>query len=232
MPAALVKMNGVSSADSHRRWIVEPSLAKIAVESSSDRIMRTLQPLSLTLLYLNGGLNTVRANIWKITRRHPTGGWRWAVLCGLALAPVLADAAWMAVIRPDPITRQSRCLLISETQTTPDGYHSTPVFLALDGASLRVITESELDASFTDLQLVVDKEPPVRSTVITHHKMVLVFDQALPKLIEQFRAGKQVTIYLRFWPTWPVTQSFPVSFSLAGFSKAYDRFTQGCQPTG
>jgi hypothetical protein len=174
----------------------------------------------------------VQVNKWKITRRDLTSGWRWAVLCGLALAPALANAAWTAVVRPDPVTRQSRCLLVSETQTTPDGYDSTPVFLAWDGASLRVITESELDASFNDLQLVVDKELPVRSAVITHHQMVLVFDQELPRLIEQFRAGKQATVYLRFWPTWPATQSFPISFSLAGFSKAHDRFTQGCQPTG
>lgn len=174
----------------------------------------------------------MQVNKWKITGRDPTSGWRWAVICGLALTPALANAAWTAVGRPDPVTRQSRCLLVSETQTTPDGYDSTPVFLAWDGASLRVITESELDASFADLQLAVDKEPPIRSDVITHHKMVLVFDQELPKLIQQFRAGKQANVYLRFWPTWPATQSFPISFSLAGFSKAHDRFTQGCQPTG
>lgn len=161
--------------------------------------------------------------------------WRWlTILVGLGggLAPTWVEAAWTATIKPDPVARQSRCLLVSDTQTTPDGYDSTPVFLALDGASLRVVTESELDSSFADLQLVVDKEPPVRSDAITHHKMVLVFDQDLPKLIEQFRAGKQVTVYLRFWPTWPATQSFPVAFSLAGFSKAHDRFTQGCQPPG
>lgn len=174
----------------------------------------------------------MRANKRRTTRCNPASGWQWAFICGLALAPALADAAWTAVVRPDPVTRQSRCLLISEAQTTPDGYDSTPVFLALDNASLRVITESELDASFTDLRLVVDKEPPVHSTTVTHHKMLLVFDQELPKLIEQFRAGKQATVYLRFWPTWPATQSFPVSFNLAGFSKAYDRFTQGCQPAG
>lgn len=168
----------------------------------------------------------------NITRRYPVSAWRGVILCGLALAPMLADAAWTALLRPDPVTRQSRCLLISETQTTPDGYDSTPVFLVLDGASLRVVTESELDPSFNDLQLVVDKEPPLRSAAITHNKMVLVFDQELPKLIGQLRSGKQATVYLRFWPTWPATQSFPVSFSLAGFSKAHDRFTQGCQPTG
>jgi len=142
------------------------------------------------------------------------------------------DAAWTATIKPDPVTRQSRCLLISDPQTTPDGYDSTPVVLMIDNASLRVITESELDASFNDLHLVVDQEPPMRSNAIIHHQMVLVFDENLPKLIEQFRAGNAAAVYLRFWLTWPVTQSFPVTFSLAGFSKAHERFTQGCQPDG
>jgi len=151
-------------------------------------------------------------------------------LSGLAMAPAWADAAWTATIQSDPMTRQSRCLLVSETQTTSDGYDSTPVFLVLDGRSLRVITESELDASFNDLRLKVDVEPPVYSDQVIE-KMMLAFNQDIPKLIEQFRKGKQATIYLRFWPVWPATQSFPVEFSLIGFTKAHESFTQGCRPT-
>jgi hypothetical protein len=177
-------------------------------------------------------LNTVLAN----KRKNPVArGWRWltvAVGLGGGLAPALTEAAWSAILRPDPVTRQSRCLLVSDPVTTADGYDATPVFLALDGASLRVVTESELDASFSDLQMEVDAEPPIHSNQIIHKKMVLVFDQDLPRLIEQFRAGKQATVYLRFWPTWPATQSFPVRFSLVGFSRAHDRFTRGCQPSG
>lgn len=162
-------------------------------------------------------------------------GWRWLMVAaglGVGLAPALAEAAWSAVIRPDPDTRQSRCLLVSDPVITADGYDTTPVFLALDGAALRVVTESELDASFADLRLEVDTEPPIHSNRIIHNKMLLVFDQELPRLIEQLRAGRQATVYLRFWPTWPATQSFPVWFSLAGFSRAHDRFTQGCRPAG
>jgi len=65
---------------------------------------------------------------------------------------------------------------------------------------------------------------------LARKKMSLVFDQDIPGLIKKLRAGKQATVYLRFWPTWPATQSFPVTFSLAGFSKAHDSLTQGCQP--
>ncbi len=156
----------------------------------------------------------------------------WAAfgLCaGLALAPVMAvEAAWTAAIQPDPVTRQSRCLLTSESQTTSDGYDSTPVSLVFNGSSLLVVTKSDLDPSFADLQLVVDDKPPVRSDKIVR-KTDLMFDQNAPELAQLLRAGRQATIYLRFWPTWPATQTFPVRFSLSGFSKAYDSLNQNCQ---
>ena len=164
---------------------------------------------------------------------HPWQGLALVVgLAGcLALTPVQATSAWTATLHRDPVTRQSRCLLVSETLATSDGYDSTPVYLLMDGVNLQVVTESELDTSFNDLRLEVDTEPPVYSNQITHKKMILVFDQDTPKLIEQFRGGQKVTVHLRFWPTWPTTQSFPIQFSLIGFSKAHDSFAHGCQPT-
>ena len=149
---------------------------------------------------------------------------------GLLSAASMAEAAWTAAIMPDPLTRQPRCLLSSDPQMSSDGYDSTPVTLVFNGSSLLVVTESELDTSFADLQLTVDKEPPLHSDQLARKKMSLVFDQDIPGLIQKLRAGRQATVYLRFWPTWPVTQSFPVTFSLAGFSKAHDSLTQGCQP--
>lgn len=157
---------------------------------------------------------------------------RWlAVLgvCGGLLAAGLAEAAWTVALKPDPLTRQTRCLVSSEPQTTPDGYDTTPVSLIFNGDSLIVITESELDPSFTDLQLVVDKNPPIRTAQIAR-KMILVFNQDLPELVRQLRIGRQAIIYLRFWPTWPATESFAVPFSLSGFSKAYDGLNQNCRP--
>jgi hypothetical protein len=168
--------------------------------------------------------------------RNPIGArWRcwWAALGlsgGLALAPAPAAAGWTAAVKPDPLTRQSRCLLVSETQTATDGYDTTPVSLVFNGASLLVSTESELDVSFADLQLTVNNNPPLRSDKIAR-KMILVFDQNLPDLIRQLREGRQATVYLRFWPSWPATQSYPINFSLIGFSKAHDAFNQGCRPT-
>ena len=167
--------------------------------------------------------------------RNPMGGrWRhgWIVLGltgGLTLMTLPASASWTAAIQPDPVTRQSRCLLGSEPVNTPAGHDdSTPVTLVFNGSSLLVLTHSELDSSFADLQLVVDKNPPIHSQKI-ERKTILIFDQNTPELIRQLREGRQITVYLRFWPTWPVTQTFPIHFSLAGFSKAHDALNQNCQ---
>ncbi len=159
---------------------------------------------------------------------------RWIVfgLCGgwALVAIATAEAAWTPVIQPDPITRQSRCLLISESSITSDGYDSASVQLVFNGDRLLVVTDSEIDTSFADLQLAVDDKSPIRSDQLARKKMVLVFDQSIPDLVQQLRAGRQVTVYLRFWPTWPATERFAVPFSLIGFSRAHDGFNRGCRP--
>ena len=169
---------------------------------------------------------------WNIT--GPAGGRtrRWLVALAIGgglLVAGLAEAAWTVALKPDPLTRQPRCLISGEPQSTRDGYDVTPVSLVFNGASLLVITESELDPSFADLQLVVDKNPPIRAARIARN-MILVFDQDLPELVRQLRTGRQLIVYLRFWPTWPVTESFAVPFSLLGFSKAHDALNHNCQP--
>ncbi|HUM93110.1 MAG TPA: hypothetical protein PLU26_01375 [Candidatus Competibacter sp.] len=175
--------------------------------------------------------------IQKQLRRPVASCWRCGLAAllagvGLALAAGPAQAAWTAAITKDPLTRESRCLLLSDTQTISDGYEQTPVSLVFNGASLLVVTGSELDGSFADLQLVVNDEPPLRSNKITPNKMILNFDQNVPDLLQRLREGRQATVYLRFWPTWPATQAYPVSFSLIGFSKAHDAFNQGCRSVG
>ena len=151
------------------------------------------------------------------------------LLLGLALLASQAEADWTVAMQRDPLTRQIRCLLSSTPQITSDGYDTTPVTLVFNGNSLLVITESKIDPSFGDLQLTVDKNPPIRTDKLDHD-MTLVFDQEVSELIQQFRKGSEATAYLRFWPTWPVTQLFPVKFSLIGFSKAHDSMNNNCQP--
>ena len=170
----------------------------------------------------------------KFSLSKASSHWRrWIVfgLCGgWALAPTATgEVAWPPVTQPAPIPRQSRCLLISEPSITSDGYDSASVQMVFNGDRLLVVTDSEIDTSFADLQLVVDDKSPIRSDQLAR-KMILVFDQNIPDLVQQLRAGRQVTVHLRFWPTWPATERFAVPFSLIGFSRAHDGFNQGCRP--
>lgn len=149
---------------------------------------------------------------------------------GGVLVAGLTQAAWTAASKPDPLTRQTQCLVSSDPQSAPDGYGTTPVSLVFTGASLLVVTESELDSSFADLQLAIDKNPPIRSAQLGHNKMILVFDRDVPDLMRLLRTGRQAVVYLRFWPTWPATESFAIPFGLAGFGKALDAMNHHCQP--
>jgi hypothetical protein len=151
------------------------------------------------------------------------------LIAGLALTSAMTvDADWTIAFKPDSVTHRLSCILSSESHTTSDGYDSTPVSLEFNGRSLLVVTESELDLSFNDLQLTVDNKPSVHSDNIIHKK-TLVFDQSITELMPLLRSGQVVTVHLRFWPTWPETKSFPVRFSLSDFRKAFDGLNPNCQ---
>jgi len=141
----------------------------------------------------------------------------------LAVLGTATGFAWTVDVAKDPLTRQERCLLRSEIQTIQDGYGETPVSLVVNDEALLVVTESQIDPGFGDLELIVDDKAPLKTTKVAQDK-VLVFDNDRAMLIDQFKGGAWATVYLRFWPTWPATQRFPARFTLKGFSKAYSDF--------
>jgi hypothetical protein len=147
---------------------------------------------------------------------------RLAILTLAVLGPA-TGFSWTDDVTKDPLTRQERCLLRSEVQTIQDGYGETPVSLVINDEALLVVTESQIDPSFGDLEVVVDDKAPLKTAKVAKDK-VLVFDHDRAMLIDQFKAGAWATIYLRFWPTWPATQRFPAKFTLKGFTKAYSDF--------
>jgi hypothetical protein len=49
-----------------------------------------------------------------------------------------------------------------------------------------------------------------------------VFSSNYGNVVQLFRAGKEVSVQLRFWPTWPATGTHSATFSLIGFTKAYE----------
>ena len=137
----------------------------------------------------------------------------------LALSVEIVDASWN-VKRSAGDRNGEKCYLESDPVTMSDGYQDTQAFIRLDQGEIRVVTDSPLDSSFSDIGIVVDRKAFVKVEAIRDRKEAL-FKKAYEQLLQQFIEGSRAVVRLRFWPTWPATGIQTVSFSLIGFSKAH-----------
>jgi len=131
----------------------------------------------------------------------------------------VASANW-TVKRIQGEKNQSRCILESERKTLYDGYQDTEAFMRLDDKSLLVLTESNIDPNFSDVGLEVDGYGFIGMDKVSMEKRAL-FESEIAKIINQFKTGVTAKVQLRFWPTWPATKTYSVTFSLIGFREAY-----------
>lgn len=129
--------------------------------------------------------------------------------------------AWSPQLVRHPETGESSCKLVSTKVTIDDGQGETSVRLQLDAESLLVLTDSNIDDTLNDLTVVVDEFEPIPIDEVIAAKHLRLRDRT-EEIIQQFRAGTDVRINLRFWPSWPSTGIKTASFSLIGFTKAYN----------
>jgi hypothetical protein len=157
---------------------------------------------------------------------------RTAVAAGLvlwSLAGGAAESTWEHVDRGLEKDLGAPCAIRSAPVTVSDGYQDISAHLVVTPGAILVRTESPLDASFSDIGLEVDRNGFVPMDGV-FQRLSAQFSKAYQELMQQFKKGRTVRVQLRFWPTWPVTGAHPVSFSLLGFTKAYDGMLKSCQP--
>ncbi|MCK5382306.1 MAG: hypothetical protein KAJ65_00995 [Gammaproteobacteria bacterium] len=116
------------------------------------------------------------------------------------------------------------CVLETEEITLHDGYQDTRVRLNINNERLLVVTGSNIDTGFDDTALQVDGQAVIPADA-AEDEQNLRFDAHMPTIIEQFRKGNRVRVYLRFWPTYPATQRYEAAFSLAGFTRAWNDYS-------
>jgi hypothetical protein len=116
---------------------------------------------------------------------------------------------------------QNSCAVESRRATIFDGYNDSQAWLEVEPSALLVKSESVLDPSFSDIVLSVDRRAQIPFDRVEKGRSAILSSQ-VASVVAQFRAGKSVTVQLRFWPTWPATGTHTATFSLQGFSKAYD----------
>ena len=116
-----------------------------------------------------------------------------------------------------------KCVLESSRQSLPDGYQETTVHFLVTPRSVVLVSGAPLDGTAQDVGLKVDAEPFVRPDRVEDRKAT--FDSKAERLIAEFKAGSQVRVQFRFWPTWPTTGAHATSMSLIGFTKAYEELS-------
>ena len=142
------------------------------------------------------------------------------MLAALGSVPHVTHAEWTVGDAPPGM---KGCRLETQEISLFDGYSDTRVRLSVADGALRVKTESNIDTGFNDLGLVVDGKTFMPADTVADEKDVL-FSSDIDAVIDQFIRGNSVTVYLRFWPTYPATQRYEARFSLAGFTRAYNDY--------
>jgi hypothetical protein len=138
----------------------------------------------------------------------------------LCMIPMTINADWK-IWNPPGISKG--CVLETEDARMSDGYSETKVKLRLMTDSLLIKTNSNVDLSFKDVGLRIDYHDFIAADDIVDEKNV-IFRSDLDKIIAQFIKGLRVTLYMRYWPTYPATDNYQTNFSLLGFTKAYNEY--------
>lgn len=176
-----------------------------------------------------------------VARRHAItdDNWGQAVALRWLLAAVFlvsldvfaaARPAWQTVVAFDPLQDRTACLMESAQVTVNDGQTMTPVRFTYNGEVFLVTTESNIDVSYPGIGLQVDTQGQIPIEQV-HNDTNVIFASDAAKIQAQFIRGSKAQLSLGFWPTWPKGDTVVAEFSLAGFTRAHEEFTQ-CQQTG
>ena len=149
----------------------------------------------------------------------------WGIVAGgLLLSVDIAAASWNVERVAGADVIHNTCHIESDPVRMSDGYQRVRTFIRVTDKQLDVVTESPLDAGFSDIGIVVDRNTLIAVEAVRDRKLAR-FETAHATLLQQFRRGTRVVVKLRFWPTWPATKIQQASFSLIGFTKAHDQMT-------
>jgi hypothetical protein len=142
---------------------------------------------------------------------------------GCALLLIAATRVLAADWQVDNIASGNKnyCVITSAKMPVDDGYQKVSAQIVVESNTVIVKTESELDPSFSDIGMRIGNRDFIPMDKVKQKKQA-EFESNYAKIVQQFKDGREVTVQLRFWPTWPVTGTHSVSFSLMGFIKASD----------
>lgn len=112
------------------------------------------------------------------------------------------------------------CHLTSFHKVMDDGQGGTDVHLQITAQDIFIKTKSNIDTSYKDAGVFIDGQLVAPVTNLTSETTVSLQKQ-YKSLIQQLSNTNDIEIKMGFWPSWPVTQAYPVQFSMENFAYAY-----------
>jgi hypothetical protein len=115
----------------------------------------------------------------------------------------------------------SPCVIVSQKKPISDGYQEVTAQFIVDGKTFAIQSDSVLDPSFNDIGLRVGGKEFFKADKVAKDRQA-IFESEYASLVKLFKAGLVGSVQLRFWPTWPTKGPQTASFSLIGFTRAYE----------
>ncbi len=114
------------------------------------------------------------------------------------------------------------CFVESKPVIFFDGESNTRLKLVATKNDLYAITDSNIDSSYTNTGISVDRSERIKFDLV-RKKTSVIFKNYTRQYIDTLSKGYYATVTLGFWPSWPKTRPLSVNVSLLGFNKAYNK---------
>lgn len=118
-----------------------------------------------------------------------------------------------------------KCVLESNKLDFFDGYDNTGLKFRIMDDELYLLTRSNIDMSFKDVGVQVGANQIILADKVVDDQNVLI-KKELPAFITQLRKKQEARIQLRFWPTYPATQTYSEDIKMDGFLSAYAEYQE------
>jgi hypothetical protein len=137
-----------------------------------------------------------------------------------ASLPLSFGRQWVLDRRPNPVTKQTQCILASEVVNIPDGYDRTNVQVLLTLDSIYVNTDSNIDLSYPQTGIRIGSGSLRPFDRLASETAAMLSGDDVSALYSHMTSSPNMVVRLGFWPTWPVTETREASYSLDDFQTA------------
>jgi len=137
-----------------------------------------------------------------------------------ALLPLSFGRQWVLDRRLNPVTKQTQCILASESVNIQDGYDRTNVQVLLTLDSIYVSTDSNIDLSYPQTGIRIGTGTLRPFDKLAGQTAAMVSGDDVSALYASMTSSPDMVVRLGFWPTWPVTETREASYSLEDFHTA------------